>query len=155
MNSIKKNQKPNNKGEIPPMPIIRWQILKQTLKEAHQCFLSEREDLFSLCLFWSVMYSRDIVDFLIAWAFSTADLYAGCLKAQYEGSLYVHVTGVLESPGAWISPWLDAGLEQLTEEVHFPSGLEGNTHESSLNINIYFRKKIIFLLLLLEHSERR
>ena len=27
---------------------------------------------------------------------------------------------------------LDAGLEQLTEEVHFPFSLEGNTQESSL-----------------------
>lgn len=46
------------------------------------------------------MYFRDIVDSLIPWAFSAADLCAGSLERSYEGSLDVHVTGALESAGA-------------------------------------------------------
>lgn len=75
MHSIKKS-----KGEIHPCLYKITNSKAKTLKEAHQCFHSESEDLSSLCLSNSVMYSRYIVHSLIPWAFSTADLYAGCLK---------------------------------------------------------------------------
>lgn len=75
----------------------------KTLKEAYQWFNSVREDLSSLCLFWSIMYSRDIVDCLISWAFSTADLYEGCLTGYVRvpciSTLQVHLRVLdLESP---------------------------------------------------------
>lgn len=63
-----------------------------TMKEAHQCFHSEREELCVFAFFWSVTSSGDRADP------DTTGLQHSCSlcrlpKGIIKGSLYVHVTG--------------------------------------------------------------